>query len=279
MRLHVIDAGTFKVDGGAMFGVVPKVLWGKLVASDAENLTRWAMRCLLVETADRLVLIDAGIGSKQGDRFLRRYHVDGPVAAGEAVRAAGFAPEDVTDVLFTHLHFDHVGGAVRDEAGEGVPVFANATHWVTEAQWQAAVSPNARERASFLRENYLPIEAAGQIRFWDPRAADLVGIDALISDGHTAGQLIPRIRCGGETVIFAADLIPSRWHVPLPYIMAYDIHPVRLLEEKAALLQEAADNRHVVFFEHDPGVECCTVEHTEKGVRVKQAFALSEIGR
>jgi glyoxylase-like metal-dependent hydrolase (beta-lactamase superfamily II) len=278
MRLHVIDAGTFKVDGGAMFGVVPKVLWGKLVASDSDNLTSWALRCLLVETAGRRVLIDAGIGSKQGERFRRRYHVDGPADMGEALRAAGFAPDDVTDVLFTHLHFDHVGGAVREDAGECVPVFANATYWVTEAQWQAAVSPNARERASFLRENFLPLEAAGQLRFWDPKVAGFDGIDALISDGHTAGQLIPRVRCGQRTVVFAADLIPSRWHVPLPYIMAYDIHPVRLLEEKAALLQDAADNDHILFFEHDPDVECCTLEHTEKGIRVKKAFALSEAG-
>lgn len=279
MRLCVIDAGTFKVDGGAMFGVVPKVLWGKRVASDAQNLTRWAMRSLLVETGDRRVLIDAGVGTKQGQRFLRRYHVDGPSDMAEAVRAAGFEPGDITDVILTHLHFDHVGGAVRQGADGGVPVFPRATYWATELQWRNAVSPNARERASFLPENFLPLEAAGQLRFWDEQAAVLDGIDALVSDGHTVGQIIPRVRLGERTVIFAADLVPSRWHVPLPYIMAYDINPVRLLEEKAALLQDAADNGHVLFFEHDPDVECCTVKHTGKGIQVDRTFALAALGR
>lgn len=279
MHLCVIDAGTFKVDGGAMFGVVPKVLWGKLVASDAQNLTRWAMRSLLVETGDRRVLIDAGVGTKQGQRFLRRYHVDGPSDMAEAVRAAGFEPGDITDVILTHLHFDHVGGAVRQGADGGVPVFPRATYWATELQWRNAVSPNARERASFLPENFLPLEAAGQLRFWDEQAAVLDGIDALVSDGHTVGQIIPRVRLGERTVIFAADLVPSRWHVPLPYIMAYDINPVRLLEEKAALLQDAADNGHVLFFEHDPDVECCTVKHTGKGIQVDRTFALAALGR
>jgi len=278
MRLHVIDAGTFKVDGGAMFGVVPKVLWGKLVASDANNLTRWAMRCLLVETGDRRVLIDAGVGTTQGERFMRRYHIVGPSDMAEAVRNAGFEPDDVTDVILTHLHFDHVGGCVRQDAEGLVPAFAGATYWVTAAQWQAAVSPNARERASFLPETFLTLEAAGRLRFWDAQVAGLADIDALISDGHTAGQIIPRIRAGERTVVFCGDLVPSQWHVPLPYIMAYDIHPVRLLEEKADLLRDAADNGHVLFFEHDPCVECCTVEDTEKGIRVARAFALAELG-
>jgi len=245
MKLHAIPAGTMDLDGGAMFGVVPKRLWSKLVAADADNLTRWAMRCLLVETGGRRVLIDTGAGGKQAERFMRRYGLADDDALLHSLRAAGCAPADVTDVVLTHLHFDHVGGAVTLRGGGCEPVFPNAVHWTTEAQWAAATRPNPRERASYLPENFIPIEEAGILRFWPADGSDPIpGVSMRRSDGHTDGQLIPVIRDGVRTVVFGADLIPSTFHVPLPYIMASDLRPLVLLEEKEALLNEAADNEY-----------------------------------
>ena len=278
MRVRFIDTGRIWLDGGAMFGVVPKVIWRTLTPADEDNLCPWAMRSLLVETGTRRVLVDTGIGDKQGERFRRRYRLEGDARLVTSLAAAGVAPGDVTDVLFTHLHFDHCGEAVREAEGRLLPTFPNARYWCTESQWQAATQPNARERASFLAENILPLEESGQLRFCDEGTALGEGVELTISNGHTDGQVIPRVRYHGRTLVFAADLVPSSWHVPLPFIMAYDLRPLVLLREKEELLAAAAAEGHVLCLQHDPAHECCTVKATEKGFRVDRAFRLGELG-
>ncbi len=279
MQLHTIHTGNFKLDGGAMFGVVPQQLWSRTNPPDALNLCTWAMRSLLVEFSDRLVLIDCGIGDKQSEKFFSHYHLHGDHSLDQGLRDAGFAKEDVTDVFLTHLHFDHVGGAVvRQPSGVLAPAFPNATYWTNEAHWAWATEPNPREKASFLAENMLPLQASGQLRMV-PRggrlgrnAMGIEGWDVFFADGHTESQMIPLLRTpDGMTTAFMADLLPSTGHIPLAYVMGYDTRPLLTLEEKGLFLETAADESWVLFLEHDAQHAACTVQRTEKGVRLREA--------
>lgn len=271
MKIQVIDTGFFKLDGGAMFGVVPKVLWSKHNPADENNLCSWAMRCLLVEVGERKILIDTGLGDKQDAKFFGYYYLHGDASLLKSIAKAGFTPDDITDVILTHLHFDHVGGAVRyDEKRENlVLTFPNATYWASEGQWQLAKSPNAREKDSFLKENFMPIEESGQLRFIAPGTSPFPGIEFLHVDGHTEQMLVPVISYAGKKLVYAADLIPSSAHIPLAWVMSYDVRPLKAIDEKERLLQDAADSNYVLLFEHDPVFEAGTVERTPKGIRIK----------
>ena len=279
MRFHTIHTGNFKLDGGAMFGVVPKQLWSRTNPADSQNLCTWAMRSLLVEHGDRLVLIDCGIGDKQSEKFFSHYHLHGEHSLDSSLRAAGFSRDDVTDVFLTHLHFDHVGGGViRRADGTLVPTFPNATYWSNDAHWAWAMEPNAREKASFLAENMMPLQESGQLRMVqrDGRVSQNVmgieGWDVFFADGHTESQMIPLLRTPeGRTMAFMADLLPSTGHIPLAYVMGYDTRPLLTLEEKKLFLDTAADEEWVLFLEHDAVHAACTVQHTEKGVRLAEA--------
>lgn len=275
MKLSVINTGFFKLDGGAMFGVVPKSIWNKLNPADERNLCSWAMRCLLVDTGDRRILIDNGIGDKQDARFFSFYYLHGDDSLIGSLNAAGYSPDDITDMFLTHLHFDHCGGGVRLENGKPVLTFPNATYWSNRNHWKWATEPNVREKASFLRDNIIPMEESGHLRFVDDEPFD--AFDILYSSGHTDNMMIPRIRYRDKVICFVTDLIPSAGHIPLPYVMAYDTRPLVTMEEKQKFLNEAADNQYVLFFEHDPNIECCTVHRTEKGIRLERAFPLSDI--
>ncbi len=279
MQLYTIQTGYFKLDGGAMFGVVPKQLWSQHVPPDDLNLCTWSMRLLLVEEGDRLLLIDTGIGDKQSEKFFSHYHLHGDQTLDGELARRGFHRDDITDVLLTHLHFDHVGGAVkRVKDGELVPAFPHATFWSCERHWNWAVNPNAREKASFLSENILPLEASGQLRFvprdgrWSRGAlgAAFPGLDLFFADGHTESQMIPVITHGSTRIAFMADLLPSAAHVPLAWVMGYDTRPLLTLEEKDLFLRNAAEENWVLFLEHDGQHAACTVSLTEKGVRVSE---------
>ncbi len=287
MNLYPIDTGFFKLDGGAMFGVVPRSLWGKHHPPDEKNLCTWAMRCLLVETDGHLILIDNGIGDKQDARFFSHYDLHGDDTLDKSLAKHGFSRADITDVFLTHLHFDHCGGSIVRQ-GEGfVPAFKNATYWSNKYHWDWATQPNAREKASFLQENILPIQQSGQLKFVDlERKSEaensyvkelFPGFDVLLVNGHTDAMMIPHIRYKDRTVCYMADLLPSTHHVPLPWVMAYDTRPLLTLNEKAAFLQRAADEQYVLFFEHDNVHQCATLERTEKGVKLKEAFPLSTV--
>ncbi|TAE30791.1 MAG: MBL fold metallo-hydrolase [Cytophagales bacterium] len=275
MTLQTIDTGFFKLDGGAMFGVVPKSLWNKLNPADERNLCTWAMRCLLLEAGNQLVLVDTGMGDKQDARFFGHYDLhrgDGPGDANllDSIRKAGYSETDITDVFLTHLHFDHVGGAVRrTHGGNLVPTFPNARYWSHSEHWQWATNPNARERASFLSENILPIQASGQLSFMNETPIDVPGLETIYVDGHTEKMALPKLTINGKTLLFCADLIPSSHHLPLPWIMSYDVRPLLTMDEKTRILQQAAAENWVLVFQHDPLVEAATVEMTEKGVRLK----------
>lgn len=277
MQLHVIDTGYFKLDGGAMFGVVPKSIWKKTNPSDENNLCSWAMRCLLIEDGNRLILIDNGIGTKQDEKFLSHYdlHGDGELIA--SIRKAGFSESDITDMFLTHLHFDHCGGGVKRVGEQLKLTFPNATYWSNEAHWKWATQPNAREKASFLKENILPMHESGQLKFVNPSSSPFSQMDIFTASGHTDQMMIPKIKFKDKTICFMADLLPSSSHVPLPYVMGYDTRPLLTMEEKAAFLDEAATNQYILFLEHDPYHECCTVKHTEKGVRLDRTFSLQEV--
>ncbi len=278
MKLYKIETGNLKLDGGAMFGVVPKVLWQKLYPADENNLCNWAMRCLLVETDDnRKVLIDTGMGDKQSDKFFSHYYPNGTDTLETSLQKAGFTPEDITDVIITHLHFDHVGGAVKYDADNKlVPAFPNATYHISKAQWEWAEEGNRREKASFLPENYMPLKDAGVLNIIDSEIEIAKGIRARFYHGHTAGQLIPYIDYCGRTLIFGADLFPSVAHLPMPYIMGYDTRPLITLKDKEKFFAEAVENDQVLFFEHDLYNECCSLHETPKGVRAKATFTLDE---
>ncbi|MCU0355382.1 MAG: MBL fold metallo-hydrolase [Cytophagales bacterium] len=273
MRLHVIDTGFFKLDGGAMFGVVPKSLWQKLNPADENNLCTWAMRCLLVETGDRLILVDTGIGDKQDLRFLGFYHLHGEASLLSSIRRAGFTPDDVTDVLLTHLHFDHVGGAVsaNPDRTQYFPTFRNARYWSNRQHWQWAVQPNAREKASFLKENILPLQESGQLHWIEEnQPSPFPGVELLFVNGHTEAMMLPKIAYNGRTLVYMADLVPSAGHVPIPYVMGYDVRPLLTMDEKTRLLNQAVQENWLLMFEHDPATECATVQSTEKGVRIAE---------
>ncbi|MTI21546.1 MBL fold metallo-hydrolase [Fulvivirga sp. RKSG066] len=279
MNLHVINTGFFKLDGGAMFGVVPKSLWQRTNPADENNMCTWAMRCLLIEDGDQAILIDNGIGNKQSDKFFSHYYLHGDYSLKGSLKEAGFDTNDVTDMFLTHLHFDHCGGGVEYKNGDQLElVFKNAKYWSNEDHWKWATEPNKREKASFLSENILPMQESGHLNFVPVGGeTPFSQFDVLMVDGHTDKQMIPKIKYKDHTIVFAADLLPSTGHIPLPYVMGYDTRPLETLKEKEAFLKSAADNGYIIFLEHDAQNECCTVKHTEKGVRLDKTFPLKEI--
>lgn len=276
MNLHVIDTGCFKLDGGAMFGVVPKSLWQRTNPADENNLCSWAMRCLLIEDGNQLILIDNGIGTKQDEKFLSHYHLHGEGSLIKSLSQQGFSAKDVTDMFLTHLHFDHCGGGVVRK-GEGFELtFQKANYWSNHDHWNWAIKPNDREKASFLKENILPMQESGNLKFIESKSP-FASFDINYVSGHTDKMMIPKIKYKDKTICYMADLLPSVGHIPLPYVMGYDTRPLITLAEKKEFLDEAADKGYILFLEHDPNNECCTVKHTEKGVRLDHAFALKEI--
>jgi len=279
MQLHTIDTGFFKLDGGAMFGVVPKTIWNKTNPADENNLCTWAMRCLLVEDEGRLILIDTGIGNKQDEKFFSHYYLHGDASLESSLAKQGFHRDDITDVFLTHLHFDHVGGAVTREGDKLVLAFKNATYWSNEKHWQWAVEPNEREKASFLKENILPIQESGQLQFIDCQdGVSFTGnISVKFAYGHTDAMMLPLINYKGKQVLYMADLLPSVGHLPLPYVMAYDMFPLKTLGEKKKILTEALEKEYILYLEHDPVNECCTLKQTEKGIRLGEIFNLNYI--
>lgn len=290
MKLYTINTGNFKLDGGAMFGVVPKSIWNKINPADEANLCSWALRCLLIEDEGRLILIDNGIGNKQDAKFFSHYYLHGDASLDSSLAQHGFHRDDITDVILTHLHFDHCGGSIVREGEKLAPAFKNAIYWSNEEHWDWAVNPNDREKASFLKENILPIQESGQLQFvelpnvdWDasqplPEQSFSNNISLRFVEGHTAGMMLPQIRYKDRTIVFMADLLPSAGHIPLPYVMAYDMFPLTTLQEKKSFLTEAVEKDYVLFFEHDAQHECCTLQQTEKGIRPKEFFKLEELG-
>ena len=277
MKLFPINTGNLKLDGGAMFGVVPKVIWGKSYPSDENNLCNWSMRCLLIVDGDRKILIDCGIGDKQPEKFFANYHLNGEDSLEKSLASLGYTTDDITDIILTHLHFDHAGGAVRwndDRTGYAI-TFKNATFRTSRRQWEWGTSPNNREKASFLKENILPIKEMGRLELIDHDTELFPGVSVRIFNGHTDGQVIPFITFEDRTVVYMADLLPSAAHVPLPWVMSYDTRPLITLQEKELFMAEAAKNGYVLFLEHDLYHECCTVESTEKGIRLKDTGSLA----
>ena len=278
MKLYTIDTGYFKLDGGAMFGVVPKVLWSKTNPSDKNNLCPWAMRSLLIEDGDRLILIDNGIGDKQDNKFLKHYYLHGDINLHDSLSIHGFSADDITDVFLTHLHFDHCGGSVKwnKDRSSFEMAFKNAKYWTNKDHWKWATVPNSREKASFLRENIIPIQESGHLNFVEKEDDIFNNFNALFVNGHTESQMIPHIKYKDKTIVFAADLLPSTGHIPLPYIMGYDTKPLLTLSEKEKFLNEAAEREYIIFLQHDNYNECCTVKKTDRGVKLNDTFALSE---
>jgi glyoxylase-like metal-dependent hydrolase (beta-lactamase superfamily II) len=286
MQLYTINTGYFKLDGGAMFGVVPKSIWNKINPADENNLCDWALRCMLIEDDGRLILVDTGNGDKQDAKFFGHYHLHGDDTLEKSLKQYGFHPDDITDVFLTHLHFDHCGGTIKRAGDKLVPAFKNAKCWSNAAHWDWAVYPNAREKASFLKENILPIQESGQLELVDvnggingqlgkTRFTDNMSVRFV--SGHTESMMLPQIQYKGRTVVYMADLLPSQGHIPLPYVMGYDMFPLTTLNEKTSFLTEALAGDYVLFFEHDPVYECCTLKQTERGIRPDQFFKLSEL--
>lgn len=301
MKLHVINTGNFKLDGGAMFGVVPKMLWSKTNPADEINMCNWTMRCLLIEEGNRLILIDNGLGNKQDAKFYSHFFLNGDDTLEKSIKAAGFSTDDVTDMFLTHLHFDHCGGGIQFNKDNTAfeTVFKNATYWSNAEHWEWATKPNPREKPSFLKENILPIQDSGQLKLIPlPLIPSSVGeggtpqvhqgleyisgkslgdnISIMLTRGHTDAMMIPHIKYKGKVVVFMADLLPSTGHIPLPYVMGYDTRPLLTLSEKEKFMMLAADQEFILFFEHDSVNECCTVQKTEKGIRLKETFTLKE---
>ena len=277
MKIISIETGNFKLDGGAMFGVVPKSLWERTNPANDQNLCSWAMRSMLVDYGERKVLIDNGIGDKQSDKFFSHYHLHGDTSLISSLALNGYHPDDITDVFLTHLHFDHCGGGVKyNEKGELVTVFKNATYWSNELHWNLAMNPNDRERASFLKENLAPMKASGQLDFIKNDGIFLPGFDVLFAHGHTESQMIPHIKYKGNTIVFAADLLPSVGHIPLPYVMGYDTRPLTTLKEKKVFLETVAKKGFTLFLEHDYYQSCCTLKETDKGIRLDKSFQFED---
>ena len=278
MNLFTINTGYFKLDGGAMFGVVPKSIWNKINPADENNMCTWALRCLLIQDGNRLILVDTGMGNKQDEKFFGHYYLHGDDTLEKSLALHGFATDDITDVILTHLHFDHCGGAIKRDDEKLIPAFKNANYWTNQRHWENATNPNAREKASFLKENILPIQESGQLKFIETNANEFpecVMIRQVF--GHTEAMMLPQLNYKGRTILYMADLLPSTGHIPLPYIMGYDMNPLITLNEKQSFLTEALDNNYILFFEHDPLIECCTLQMTEKGIRMKDTFALSDL--
>ena len=294
MKLYSINAGYFKLDGGAMFGVVPKSIWSRLIPADENNMCSWALRCLLIEDNGKLILIDNGMGNKQDAKFFGHYYLHGDDTLEKSLAQHGFTKDDITDVFLTHLHFDHCGGSIMREGDALVPAFKNAIYWSNANHWQWATQPNDREKASFLKENILPIQQSGQLQFLHIGTEQPVKENTAFSlncfgtpispnlsfftvNGHTGEMMLPKINYNGKTLVYMADLLPSVAHIPLPYVMGYDMFPLTTLHEKKAFFTEAIDNNYSLFFEHDAVNECCNLQITEKGVRQKDVFKLHEL--
>jgi glyoxylase-like metal-dependent hydrolase (beta-lactamase superfamily II) len=286
MKLYSINTGYFKLDGGAMFGVVPKSIWNKINPADENNMCSWALRSLLIEDEGRLILVDTGMGDKQDAKFFGHYYMHGDDTLDKSLARHGFTKDDITDVFHTHLHFDHCGGTIIQDGDKLIPAFKNATCWCNQDHWDWAVYPNDREKASFLKENILPIEESGRLQHVEVNG----GVDGKLGEtnfssnisvrfanGHTQSMMLPQIKYKGRTVVFMADLLPSAGHIPLPYVMGYDMFPLTTLHEKKSFLKEAVENDYILFFEHDPVNECCILQQTEKGIRPKDFFKLQEI--
>ena len=278
MKLSVINAGNFKLDGGAMFGVVPKSIWHPLYPADEKNMIPMAMRCLLVEDGNRLILIDAGMGTKQNDKFFGHYYLHGDYSLDKSLKDAGYHRDEITDVFLTHLHFDHCGGAIDwNESRSGYrPAFKNAQFWSNKEHWDWAIHPNGREKASFLKENIVPLEESGQLAFIEGDVFS-ENIQIIRVSGHTESMMLPLIHYKGRKILYAADLLPTPVHIPQAWVMAYDTRPLLTLEEKPRILEQAATENWVVFFEHDIQIECASLEQSDRGVRHAASFLLSEL--
>ena len=279
MQLYTINSGHFKLDGGAMFGVVPKSIWHKLNPADNNNMCSWALRCLLIQEGKHLILIDTGMGTKQSDKFFGYYYLHGNDSLEKSLNKYGFTSDDITDVVLTHLHFDHCGGAIKYNANSTLlePAFKNATYYSNKKHWDWAVKPNPREKASFLQENILPIQQSGQLKFITEATELIKGVNFIEVNGHTEAMMLPIIKYKNTTIAYMADLIPSVAHLPMPYIMAYDMRPIQTLTEKQSVLNKAIENNWTLFFEHDPTIECITLERTEKGISKKEILMLEDI--
>jgi len=279
MKLYSINAGHFKLDGGAMHGVVPKSMWSKANPADDQNMCSWAMRCLLIEHGNNLILVDTGMGNKQDAKFFGHFQPHGTDSIASNLAKYGFSEDDITDVFLTHLHFDHCGGAIKREGEALVPTFKNALYWSNKRHWDAAINPNDREKASFLKENILPIEESGQLRFLETKegAEWMPDIRIRYCQGHTEALMLPQIKCKDTTILYCADLIPSVAHLSMPWVMAYDMRPLDTLKEKAKLLQEAVANDWILYFEHDPNVACASLQQTDRGIKAKATFDVDSI--
>lgn len=276
MKLFPIHITNFKIDGGSMFGVIPKVLWNKKYPADENNLCNWALRSLLIDAGEKVILIDNGYGDKQDEKFFSHVYLNGGDGLEGALQKHGYSFDDITDIILTHLHTDHCGGGVQhnsDKTGFEL-TFKNANYWVSKSQWEWAMNPNKQEGAAFLKENLIPMQESGHLKFIENNCELYPGIELRLYDGHTVGQIIPFIHSEGETIVFVADLIPSVAHIPLVWNMAYDVYPMKTLDEKEAFLNEAAEKNYTLFFQHDLYNECATVHKTEKGIKVKETFVL-----
>ena len=280
MKLYSIETGNFKLDGGAMFGVVPKPLWEKTNPADSKNRIEMSARCLLIEDGDKLILVDAGLGDKQSEKFFSHYSRSGDASLLSSLNSVGFSPNDITDVLFTHLHFDHCGGATKREGDKIVPVFPNARFFCSKSHWEwATVSPNPREKASFLQENLMPLMESGQLTLYDSDddgACPEVGLDLLLVNGHTEKMALPKVKYQGKTILFASDLVPTAGHIPVPYLMGYDVRPLITMDEKSSILKSAVEQNTLLFMQHDPYNEIVVLKDTEKGVRLDVGMSLNE---
>jgi len=278
MELYKIETGNFMIDGGAMFGVVPKSLWEKKYPANEKNLCNFSMRSLLIVTEGRKILIDAGVGNKQDEKFFRHYYLNGTHSLKDSLGKTGNSPDDITDIVLTHLHFDHCGGAIEyNKDNELRPAFINAKYWISRQQWDWAINPNQREKASFLQENFLPIKKNGQLEIIDDDFELVPGVKLRLYNGHTDGQIIPFIKFNNKTIVYAADLIPTSVHIPLSWICGFDIKPLVSMDEKKAFLEEALTNNYILFFEHDINVECCSLKMTKKGIRVGKIYKLKDL--